>query len=336
MKGSKKRKPMYKASKKPIFFIFLAAFPLLLAHCGKQEKIRIDYVREPIQPLGYCLIDKHGKPCQALIELLYATTQGLKKVPCTEFTLPRIVDVTQKEWLRPHGSERWEIQETAYANRDVLIDLLDQLCLFNEINPHKQHYNYCFVLGAIAPSVRGRLCYIFKLWDAGVRFDNLIFLGSERPLDAQKDSAAVLLDRSQTILPIRCDWTQTNGLPTTEVEMMKFIFGQATLPSGFDQINIQFISTPMKENEDGSVRRPNTGDTIAQWLSTDPILGSCLFISNQPYVGYQDAVIRTYMPSAFEVDVVGSCANPQKQNIDVVLDTLARWLYQENLRRQSK
>lgn len=325
---------MYKA-KRVLLFSLLILVPLLLPNCGAKQPIRIEYTNNFLQPLGYCIIDRQGNPSQALVELLHLTTQELSSTPCNELTLPRIVEVTQKEWLRKSGTERWHIEEKKIEDRDCVIALLDQLCLFKEMNPHKLHYNYCFIFGGTATTVRSRLAYMLRLWEKGVRFDTLIFLGGERRLDAEQESASILVDRTQMLLPIRCNWVET-ALPTTETEMMKFIFNQISLPSGFDQITIEFVDTPMQKQDNGTMRRPNTGDTIAHWLGSDPVLGSCLFISNQPYVGYQDAVIRTYMPAAFEIDTVGAYVEPEKQQIDVALDTLARWLYQENLRRKSK
>lgn len=325
---------MYK-NKKILISSLVILLSLLLPSCGAKQKTRIEYTTQFLQPLSYCIINKQGCPCPALVELLHLTTPELKTALPEELTLPRIVEVTQRAWLRPSGAERWHIQEKEYADRDCMSELLNQLCLCKEMNPHKAHYNYCFIFGATATTIRTRIAYMLHLWEKGVRFDTLIFLGSERPLDATQESFAVLVDREQTILPIRCNWQQ-NALPTTETEMMKFIFNQAELPEAFDQITIEFVNTPMQEKEDGSLRRPNTGDTIAHWLASDPVLGSCLFISNQPYVGYQDTVARTYMPSAFEIDTVGSSIPCDSQNIDIALDTLARWLYQENLRRKSK
>ena len=77
-------------------------------------------------------------------------------------------------------------------------------------------------------------------------------------------------------------------------------------------------------------RRPNTTDTIVDWISRSPKPGSCLVISNQPYVLYQGAVVRVVCPQ-FQVDTVGKAARPEGLKSVDVLDSIAKWLYGENL-----
>jgi hypothetical protein len=84
------------------------------------------------------------------------------------------------------------------------------------------------------------------------------------------------------------------------------------------------------------MRRATTGDTIIDWLATSPAHGDCLFISNQPYVGYQDSVMRTYIPHSFgSLETCGPQASNTTRNSDI-LDDLARFLYQEKIRREKK
>ena len=77
--------------------------------------------------------------------------------------------------------------------------------------------------------------------------------------------------------------------------------------------------------------KASTADTFIDWLKQNPESGSCLVISNNPYIGYQDLVARTFLPSDFKIETVGSQGSGEK--VSVYLDNLARWLYQEKQRR---
>ncbi len=160
----------------------------------------------------------------------------------------------------------------------------------------------------------------------------MIVLGGLRPLDPAIETEHDLLNPDILGLSLRTDWHAPAQLPTTESEMMRFVFDQTDLP--FDRNIITFIDTPMQTKADGSLTRPTTADTVHSWLAQDPVPGSCLAISNQPFVCYQDTVIRTYLKdlhSKFSIETVGEGVSESERNdlkIAVTLDAIARWLYQ--------
>lgn len=288
---------------------------------------------KPAQPLAHWILTEEGKPMQSLERLLtIIPLEQLKGIPADQITLQQLVDATQKEWLRKPGSERWQIEEKFPELRTKIIGALDEIGLFTEIKPSDKKYSYCLILGATVQRVRTRLAYAIALYNAGIHFDRIIFLGGQRPLDANIESAAMLVDPANGELSIRADWQQPAPLPTTEYGMMKLVYDQADMPAAFASIPVTFIDSPMQQKPDGTLARPTTGDTIKDWLATEPKTGSCLFISNQPYVGYQDAVARTFMPATFGVETVGPRVDKDDELVAVLLDTMARWLYQENVR----
>ena len=166
------------------------------------------------------------------------------------------------------------------------------------------------------------------LWKQGVRFDRLVILGGERDLDPQLENEKVLFAPESSPLKVRADWVRPVKVPTTEFEMMKMVIDQAVLPVDLKLVPITYINAPKVKTDMGVLRRPNTSDTIKEWLATNPTAGSVLLFSNQPYVGYQHACMKTYIPSTFEVETVGESASTQEK-IAILFDTLARWLYQE-------
>lgn len=86
----------------------------------------------------------------------------------------------------------------------------------------------------------------------------------------------------------------------------------------------------MQTAKGGSIRRPNTADTIMSWLTTNPEPGSLLVFANQPYVGYFEAVFNTFLLDSFSTEVIGGEAS-EGAPLALFLDNLARWLYQANL-----
>jgi hypothetical protein len=266
----------------------------------------------------YLLTDK-GLPTPALKEML-----ALFNVP-HDGTLKSIVDATQKVWLRPKDKERWQVEDVLKDKAEHVIPLLEKLGCINAIVPQSKQYTYALILGATAPAMRNRLAYLLQRWQAGVTFDALIFLLSERPADPVRESKEVLL--SSTTLPIKKEWQFNGMLPRNEYEVMRFIYDQADLPAGFAAIPVFFVN-----GADNNKKNANTMDTIIAWLSTKPEPGSCLFVSSQPYVGYQDSAVRTLMPSAFKVETIGAAAS-KNDKITSYVDTIARWLYQEQKRR---
>jgi len=320
---------MYNKIRYFFYLVVLIALPFFITKGA--GKPMIQKTQAPL--LAHTIIDAQGNPTPVLLNLFrLVPPQGLDLHQAP--SLKEIVAATQADWLRGADAQRWHVQEKITQNREAIIKNLHDIKLFEKIVPGKKIYSYCLILGSTASNVRKRLSYVLNLWQQGVRFEQLIFLGGDRPLDPEKETIGVLLDRTNLDLPIRSSWEQPLNLPTTETGAMQLVFSQAELPEGFENVAVTFINSPMKQRPDGTLTRPTTGDTIDLWLSTNPLPGSCLFISHQPYVGYQDSVVRTLMPKDFPVETVGN--EGTETNISVLLDNIARWLYQENIRLQKK
>jgi hypothetical protein len=83
----------------------------------------------------------------------------------------------------------------------------------------------------------------------------------------------------------------------------------------------------------GVWKRPNTEDTLVAWGAMASVPCSCLFVSDQPFCGYQGAVIQAALPEGMTFDVIGEGRDPSKHPAAaaITLDSLARWIYQESL-----
>jgi len=229
-------------------------------------------------------------------------------------------------WIRQ--GERWDAKNIYEDKREQLLPLFADLGYVNAVYAHHKEYHYIFVLGSLAGNVRKRLAFLKEEWDLGIRAQQIVLLGSARPLNEKLENKEMLLS-DQSILPFRPDWQFDGNLPTTEYEMMKFVEAQADLPQDI-RSRIIILDTPMKPGG-----RPNTQDTINTWLATRPEQGSILAISHQPYVLYQHAVIRSALPKDFKIETVGSSAKPDER-VAMYLDSIARVIYQEYQDAQTK
>lgn len=209
-------------------------------------------------------------------------------IPDSE-TKEEVLKTIQNLWMQ-QGKERWQFQSRYETLRPQVWPLFQQLGMVDEIRPARSHYDTVVVLGALLSRVESRVQYLI---DCNITFDRIVFLGGERPLqDSEKEK-----------LP---------GLHT-ESEMIRWVYQHSELPK---DVPVLFIEVPMK----GS-RRPNTLDTIVAWLKTEPHPSTCLAISNQPYVHYQEAVLNRFVPFSVEAAGPAIIGDP---SVDLMLDTFAR------------
>lgn len=294
-----------------VFLVSIFGFVMLVQtmHKGHDNSAK--------QEAKVCLVDEQGRPSEALVQLLSLTNIE------HDGSLASIVQQTQKpetEWMRKEGSERWDIVDSNVENKDQFFKLFNQLYLVDEITPQQEQYDYLLLMGAAYVRVKTRLEYTIKLWDKGVRFDMIVVLSGSRPLtDLELDA-------------LRLDYNLDDGdfIPATEAQVMQFVYDKIDMPETMRKIPMILIDAPMKVSKTGTLARPTTGDTVNLWMELKPAPGSCLVISNQPYVGYQDSVTKTLLPKTFTVETVGEKSEDTK--IGIYLDTLARNLYQDKIR----
>lgn len=282
--------------------------------------------------LGDCLTKNHAKQVVIVNQQQEVADSVLQILELTgieyDGSLADIVAQTQQSWLRKPDQERWQMEQEVIEHEQSIKHVFDTLGLYTAVEPTYQEYDYVLILGALFSRIKDRLAYVLYLWNKGVRFKQIVFLGAARPAVAAQG------ENMQEYL----DWIGRDGLdmqePQTETDVMKFVYHHMSMPDEVKNLPVTFIDTPMLENSIGVVRRPTTGNTIDWWLKEDPKPGSCLFVSNQPYVGYQNSVVQTLMPKSFTVETVGTGCDALVKT-EIMLDTLARLLYQEQKRLMS-
>jgi|GEM_PF-493544 len=252
------------------------------------------------------LIDR--KPTVALSELLTLTD-----VPAVD-NFNDLVRQTQAHWFQ-RGKERWEFGPRFEARRAQLMPVLRRLNVIDAIRAEDKHYRYGLVHGAMASAVARRLDFLVEEWQRGVRFDEIVFVTGQRRLDSTLEKTFIAA-----------------GLKT-EPEMMQYLWKSKALPAALKRLPLKIADALPVRSPGGQLKRPQTKDAIQAWLASNPQPAKAVFISNQPYVGYQHAVAETTMPKQFDFETIGPAAS-EKTKISVCLDAIARWLYQESLKRQ--
>lgn len=223
-----------------------------------------------------------------------------------------LITETQKRWLRKPGQERWEMLELPSEQKRFVVHWAEKEGLYSPWAPSDSTYDKALILGTTVPLMQKRLNYLKELWEQGIRFKEVVWLTGERPLDPQMDGLS----------------THYNN----ESEAARYLWQESSLPNEMRHLPTVFISLPMK----GS-KRPNTEDTIVAWLQSEKEPSKTLFISDQPFNGYQFAVVKTNLPETFTFDLAGPGVDPHSHPAAaaITLDSVARWIYQEALYRKS-
>ncbi len=224
-------------------------------------------------------------------------------IPQTE-----IIQELQRSWLRKPGQERWEMEELSFDQKQLVLNWAKKQRLFESWEPSCNTYDKALILGGSTSCMESRLNYLKKLWIQGTRFHEIVWLTGDRPLDKRVDDLT--------------------DVCKNESEASCFLFEKAELPEAMRNLPVIFVAVPLKK-EGNSIQRPNTKDTILAWLKTNPNPCKTLFVSSQPFCGYQFAVIKTCLPDSFDFDVVGKGVNPDNypRAASITLDTIARWIY---------
>ncbi len=269
------------------------------------------------------------KPHPYLVELF--TVLGLQH----EGTASHMSQVASENLRRKGTQERWEMQEIYQEKRDQLMPILEKLGVLYEVHPSLSYYDYILIHGALVPRMRDRLRFLDELWGKGLRAKKIVFLTSERPLHQDLENNDVLFNKDHSSVLFREDWVQYPLSPQTEADGAKLAWDQVITHPSLRFKKVHYVVVPMIENkETGALRRAHTGDTVEAWLDTDPKIGKYLAISNNPYISYQDQIMRNilrkkgYLEQGATLETVGPSADISIP-LAVHLDAVSQWLYRE-------
>jgi hypothetical protein len=139
------------------------------------------------------------------------------------------------------------------------------------------------------------------LIDKGLKADNLILLAGERYVKTGLDGSEEELNN------IALKYNLTNFTQVTETHLIETAYEESSL---YHKLPTYIIDTPK-----GDLPRPTTHTTIIElnkWMKQHEDIKNIIFISNQPYVKYQKAIITWILKtegSPLDIEVVGAASN---------------------------
>lgn len=326
----------------------VAKISIILAILCGDSFFAMEKVDGQVPQMTYPLFNEEFIPAPELLDLLHCVG-----MPQELIAIGEINSWAQANLLRQ--GERWNQQTDKFESlRDELFPLFEQLGFIHRIEPvpyatykpgviqlqvypYYNYYDGAIVHGATLGRVRLRLHHLVELWRNNVRFHDIYFLTGDRTLDVERENVSYLLSPAADCpLKIRSDWHAPVNLPANETEMVKFVWEQSAIPTEMrNSVNVHFVSAPKKlDPKTGNIVRPTTDDTADCFFSIAKP-GRYIAVSNQPYVTRQDLAVRARMPEGFVLDTVGVELS-KRENIVIILDELARLIYQMNKLAEKK
>ncbi len=277
-------------------------------------------------PMNFALYEDNHPTLhlQEIIEKTHIHTDG---------TLGDLIAQTQKSqkeggWMRTQGTERWDLLMSDASDSEWYIDTFRQMGFIEEIKPLSTTYTYGVIFGATIQGMRERLSYLIDLiTHRDIHVDTIVFLVGQRPRDEKRENIHVLFEERIPNIPLRKEWQRPNVLPQTETDLAYLIVDQVELPLDIKN-RIIIVDTPMVQKSDGTMTRPTTDDTVRAWMDQHPKKGSVLCISSQPHVHRQGYVARRLLPPGWDIECVGSAASLKELTPSLLLDALARSLFE--------
>lgn len=255
---------------------------------------------------------------QELVEQLDSLLDTLNIPHKSDFN--SMIDATQR-WRRVPGQERWQLPDIDINDetKAKVTSLLKSIGIIDELKPSQKEFDYVLLLGATVPRMQQRLEHLARLWQSGIRYNQLVFLTGQRPLTPTIDNIDELIARTSGHL------ATDDSRPTTESEAAVMLFQSTPLMPEMRAKPVYFVDSPRYWNQT-RWQRPNTRDTLKTWLHQNPKAGSVLVMSEQPSALYQQEVVRQELPETFSVEMAAQTA-PKDTRLAILLDALALWLH---------
>lgn len=209
-----------------------------------------------------------------------------------------LVDQTQTHFFkRGDNLERWEISAGKWMKEDIpeLQKHLRALGMIDGVEPQNKTPDAVCILGASYPRMIKRIKYLEELAAKGFQPKFLILIAGERYVTVGVDG------NQQELEAIANEFEIDDYKLLTETHLIQKAYQDSSL---YKKWPMHIIDTPR-----GDERRPTTPMTIRElndFLENHQDLKYIVFISNQPYVKYQEGMIRAVLknvesPVVFEV-----------------------------------
>lgn len=226
-----------------------------------------------------------------------------------------LVDAMQRKLVnRKDKQERWEVKALDWMvkNEDELMHDLKTLNFLDAVLPKKKAYDAVCVFGASSYAMKKRIEYLNYLMNKGLKAPKIILLTGERYASENVDGTKEELAKISDFFGIKVD-------KLTEAHIFKYLYLSSSICDYNSELII--IDTPQKYG-----RRPTTQTTVEdffKWSKDFPEVKNVLFVSDQPYVKYQKAIVSEVMFSSntdLNFEVVGNeCKSGDIKNFIGVL-----------------
>jgi len=275
---------------------------------GREDRITIFHVPH--------LFQQDGQPHQALWHLLEKTGISLDRALPASSLPDTIMQKTQDAWLRKPHHERWHLDQAIKRHHHDILSNLKELGVTRPIVPAYNQYDALCILGGAAPSMKKRIQHAVSLIESGISAQQIVILTGERPRSQERESRQQLAQVCDPELPLQ----EHETTPETEYEIAQFLLRHTQLSCAS---SLQVISSPAQPGS----RRANTRDTAATFYAQHPDIATLLCISHQPYICYQHTVIKSVFSEYVHLETVGPADTVDQTPTDILLDTVARWIY---------
>lgn len=222
--------------------------------------------------------------------------------------------------IRSGYQERWEVKHPAWTHKNQRENFEDLkiLGMVDEVSYSKIKGGALCVLGGIMPRIQNRINYANSMVLNGFKAGNLILLTGERYVTIGVDGTREELQKIAKNQNLSID-------KLTETQLMIEAYQNSNLDK---KLPIYVI-----DNKAGDLPRPTTQSTILElieWLKTHQEVNNITFISNQPYVKYQAAIIKEMLrshDSKINIEVVGSAAVFKQDQIQLFVGALGSYIW---------
>lgn len=246
-------------------------------------------------------------------------SQSTKEDQLLENILKMAQETQDKLILRKGTQERWETKSADWMehNKEENLSNLKKLGVINAVLPKSQNVDAVCILGATKGRMDNRIKYLESLIQSGLQIKSLILLTGERY--ATKDVDGTERDLSE----IAKKFKLKNWQMLTEMHLMQDLYNQSSLNGA---LPTYMLDTPKRD-----LPRATTYTTVVNlinWLKTHPEIKNIIFISNQPYIQYQYAIIDSIFREQkldISFEVVGSAASGA--NLQPMIEGLGSYIW---------
>ena len=221
----------------------------------------------------------------------------------------KLVEDTQKNLVnRADKQERWETTTLDWmaANQTTLKENFNTLDFVNEVLPMEKNFDAVGILGASMKAMHDRIKFVESLIERGYKFKKVVLLTGERYATTNVDCSAEKLEEVAQFFGIE-------SKKVTETHLFKYLYENSSLNGKFDLV---VIDTPQRDG-----RRPTTQTTVEDfcaWNTAHPEVESMVFISGQPHVLYQKAIIAEVLArkdSVLKFEVIGNATEAKTTKV---------------------